>query len=532
MESCWFDTKYDYSGSGEAVFDDPHAELGGPASVRPGENGQPIVEMSVEQSAPQIETNLDLMELQFGSRPLPGGGRAVSIGGRQNRARVTVRSDSGIFRSTPDWNYGFSNAIPGQVLTFHLRPTRSEFTADTAGQEKLMCLPVTNFVSDLPGFPATTRPYHGLADRAESIVKGIPFRIGDRPGFIEQITGADTDNAGIKTRSGDARLTAIATVPIIDSTTVDPWGWFLNVFLRLLELATGNEVGCPWFETRDECGKLVRRIHISAGAAQPIGGGYGAITKAIHWSNGEFLTAALSAAETREPFFSIALRHCIRAGLPGLTLDDQLAHVVRAMECLCARYGFGRQDLTNGLDSALKDQINGALKNARSEVQAFANTAPDLQRTSILRIAERVRSAAQVDKSFGLAVKNLAEHFGFLDFEVLRPFYAAHPGPGGRDWVQSLSYYRGAVFHEGFVDIDSPGIPVGEVLGFILHLHDLLVRLLLKIIGYRGLYQPRIVRATAAETIDWFRPGINVDGLLRVPTMGLKNEDGETQSSN
>ena len=273
MDPGWFDISYDYSGFGEAVFDDPHAEFQGSASVRPGENGHPVVEMSIEQSMPQIETDFGLVEVQFGSHPLPGGGRAVSIGGRQNRARITVRGDGGIFRSTPDWNCGFSNVIQGQVLTFHLRPTKSEFIADTAGQEKFICLPLTNFVSDLPAFPATMRPYHGLADRAEPMVKGIPFRIGDTPGFIEQITGADTDTAGIKAWSGDARLTAIAAIPIIDSTMVDPWGWFLNVFLRLLELATGNEVGCPWFETRDGCGKLVRRIHISAGAAQPIGGG-------------------------------------------------------------------------------------------------------------------------------------------------------------------------------------------------------------------------------------------------------------------
>ncbi len=532
MDRGCFDIQYDYSGSGEAVFDDPHAELRGPASVRPGENGQPVVEMSVEQSAPQIETDFDLMEVEYGSRPLPGGGRAVSVGGKQNRAQVTIRSNGGVFRSTPDWNYCFSNVTPGHTLTFRLRPTKSEFVSATTAQERFLLMPLTDFTSDLPYCPATILGHYGLENTGQPTLRGVGFQIGGQPGFIEQITGADTDTAGIKAWTGDARLTAIAVVPIIDPTMVDPWGWFLNVFLRLLELATGNEVGCPWFETRDECSELVRRIHIRAGAAQPTGGGYGAVTKAIHWSNGDYLAAALSAAEAREPFFSIALRHCIRAGFPGLTLDDQLAHLVRAMECLCARYGFGKQDLTIGLDSGLRDQIDGVLKNAQSRVQAFANTVPDPGRTSTLRIAERVRSAAQVDKSFGLAVKSLADHFGFLDFEVLRPFYAAHPGPGGRDWVQSLSYYRGGVFHEGFLDIDSPGTPVGDVLGFILHLHDLLVRILLKIIGYRGTYQPRIIRATAAETIDWFRPGVNVDGLLRVPTMGLKDENSEPPNSN
>ena len=63
---------------------------------------------------------------------------------------------------------------------------------------------------------------------------------------------------------------------------------------------------------------------------------------------------------------------------------------------------------------------------------------------------------------------------------------------------------------------------MGEVLGFVLQLHDLLVRILLKIIGYNGLYQPRLIRATAAETPDWFKPGIAINALMMVETMGLK----------
>jgi hypothetical protein len=40
----------------------------------------------------------------------------------------------------------------------------------------------------------------------------------------------------------------------------------------------------------------------------------------------------------------VGLRHCFRAGLPGLSLDDQLAHLIRALECLCKRYSFSKQE--------------------------------------------------------------------------------------------------------------------------------------------------------------------------------------------
>ncbi len=172
----------------------------------------------------------------------------------------------------------------------------------------------------------------------------------------------------------------------------------------------------------------------------------------------------------------------------------------------------------DGLESGLKRTIGTVLDAARVEISKVASAiAEPGRRAQVSRIGERAQSAAQTDRSFGLAVESLARHFGLLDPEVLGPYYTRHPGPEGRDWVGTLSYYRGAVFHEGFVDIDSPGTPVGEVLGFILHLHDLVVRVLLKIVVYGGTYQPRLIRGTAAESADWFKPGVRVDDLLNDP---------------
>src|ERR1022692_1007368 len=70
----WFTTDYDYSGYAEAVFDEPHAEFHGPAFVRPDENGRPVVEITVERSNPPVQTQFDLLAIQFGSQPVPGGG--------------------------------------------------------------------------------------------------------------------------------------------------------------------------------------------------------------------------------------------------------------------------------------------------------------------------------------------------------------------------------------------------------------------------------------------------------------------------
>ena len=523
IDSGWFATDYDYSGKAEAVFEDPRAEFYGPASVRPDENGQPIVEITVERSSPPAETDFELLEIKFGSRPVPGGGRCVSFGGgSQNRASVTVRSEGGVFHGEPDWCYSFAERTPGQPLILRIRPTKSEYTVAPSEREKFLVLPLWNFVSEFPAHSQILERHPlRLLERDSSSAQCIPFQLDGTLAFIQQLPAVEKSGPGMTLGSCKAQLTAVAVAPFSDSAMIDPWGWYLNVFLTLLDFATGTKVGTPWIELRDGGGKLVRRLHFAVGRPESLVDGYGAIRNALHWGNGEFLTDALSSAEAREPFFLIAVRHCFRAGLPGLSLDDQFAHLVRALECLCARYGCSKKDLTSKLDPKLKNSVGMVLKGAGTEIRKLAPTVADPDHRQVSRIAERAESAGQIDRSFGLAVESLAEHFQLLDSAVLGPYYSTYPGPEGRDWVKMLSYYRGEVFHEGFINLDGPRTP-GEVFGFILHLHDLLVRILLKIIGYHGMYQPRLIRATAAETTDWFRPGIPVDGLLRVPTLGLR----------
>jgi hypothetical protein len=524
VDACWFTTAYDYSGPAKVVFEDPHAEFFGPASVGPDENGQPSVEITVEHSVPAIQDGFDLAAIQLGSKTLPDGVRMIGFGGgAPNRAGVTVQTKEGVFETAPSWEYRFSDLSPDTPLTLRLTPMKSEYRVDNLAREKFMVLPLSGFTSEFPK-PSTVlsgHPLHIQGAEDSSAAGCIPFGVNGELAFIQQLPGAGEGGKGTKPWSGETVLTAVAVVPIADPAITDFRGWFLNVFLRLLDLATGSAVGTPWIEVRDENGRLVRRLHLAINQSKRSSDGYAALDT-IHWQNGEFLTSALSSAEAKEPFFSIALRHCCRAGVKGLSIEDQLAHIVRALECLCARYGFSKQELTDGLATELNNGIRSVLDGARAEIRKLASTVGSPGRDQIERIAERARSAAQTDRSFGLAVKGLLSNFGLSDCDVLEPYFKSNPGPGGRGWVESLSYYRGAIFHEGYIDFDAPGMPVGEVFGFVFHLHDLLVRVLLKIIGYRGIYQPRSIRGAAAETADWFRPGVNVDAVFRVPTLGIK----------
>jgi hypothetical protein len=145
----WFTTDYDYSGYAEAVFDEPHVELDGPASVKPDEDGSPIVEITVDRSSPTVRTQFDLMEVCYGSRPTPGG-KVIAVGGdSQNRVRATIRGKEGVFQCGPDWSYNLSFA-PGEQLILRINPLKSEFTVVAPAPEALLVLPLAGFTPEFP----------------------------------------------------------------------------------------------------------------------------------------------------------------------------------------------------------------------------------------------------------------------------------------------------------------------------------------------------------------------------------------------
>jgi hypothetical protein len=323
--------------------------------------------------------------------------------------RLTVTGDRGVFTSAPGWYYTFSEVVPGKPLVLRCNPVKAQYLSLGALAEKFLVVPLSNFVTEFPSHWSDVRkhPLSLLTDESAGFRRRIPFLLGNEPAFIEPLPGYEEAGADLKSGSTQTALTSIAVVPIQDSSMADPWGWFLNSFLWLLDFATGSKVGSPWVELRDENGGLVRRLHFALGRHDHFYEGYGAVRLSDHWWNGEFLTAALATSEAKEPFFRIALRHCFSAGGPGQTLDDQMAHLIRALECLCSRYDLKVQDLSAGLDDARRGQIESALAGASKDIRNLLGAAANSSQSGqISRIAERVRSASRIDKPFGLAVES------------------------------------------------------------------------------------------------------------------------------
>jgi hypothetical protein len=83
--------------------------------------------------------------------------------------------------------------------------------------------------------------------------------------------------------------------------------------------------------------------------------------------------------------------------------------------------------------------------------------------------------------------------------------------------VQTLSQLRNTPLHKGYFPMRDGTFDPDEIVSTENHLHDLLVRIALKIIGYKGYYQPRVIDYLVnGKTVDW------VNSFTTVIELGYK----------
>jgi hypothetical protein len=115
-------------------------------------------------------------------------------------------------------------------------------------------------------------------------------------------------------------------------------------------------------------------------------------------------------------------------------------------------------------------------------------------------------------KSFGLAVADLAQKFGFHHAQVLDAFFSSKPNQAGRTWPGILNHYRATATHDAHFDWAHRD-DLHAILRVRNHLHDLLLRVLLKTVGYDGPYQPPIPPLMQPDSVNWVK-ATTTPGLL------------------
>jgi hypothetical protein len=520
----WFVPCVRYEGRGRAEFLDPKGAVQGPASVYFDEFGNSSMELTVDSLERETESHFGVGELLTGHKEVRNG-NVVSLGfGTETNSctNFSVETTEGVFSATD--GLMLQGYTLGETTNLSLRSLRSHFDqADEASVPKYWVVPLSNFVAgfhsrhpNLDNHPLRIHPTPpipaGLGNqdvilatiRANEQDKLIIFEFNGSLAFIEPLPDFKQWVEQLKSGRRTCVITAIMVGEIPKGSDVGkPEAWLPLDLLLLLGLAIGTEVGTPWIELRGEGGGLVRREHVKAGLSSFVQGG-SAISRGI----GMLLAESPMSNHFGSDYLRIAMKSAIRGGQFDRTLEDRMGQICKGFECLCEQFGFGMQRLMDILDDGQQTLVRQALKTAADQIRSAANSATargDLVQSERLnKIADRTTSnPANVDRDFGLAVADLIRSFGFLDARIVDSFFQSNPRRDGRQtWVSVVSNYRGTAIHK-YLEVTADREVLEDALRTIDHCHDILVRLILKMLNYSGTYRPMVRPSPNEKLVDW-----------------------------
>lgn len=538
-EASWFSPAVRYEGEGHAEFLDPHGYVTGPGWVEFREDGVARGGLTIHEADADEHLPMGLFQLFQRQRPVPGdepGSLTLSIGleSKSNDcvALVIVCPDGAFTAHAP---IGYGHTLSWSVekpesttLTFQL--FNGIFLVNESAP-KYWVLPLTNFISRYRPAPSsnsshplrlrkTTAPPEDGSEQdlliarfhADQQNRLITFSYKGRPAHIEPLLDHD-DRENRLLEGKDRRLATALMVGELPREVRSEEQ--LNQYLRpdllhLLSLATGSEVGAPWVELRDEASGLVARVHFSYG--QPaFAKGHRSIDETIHGGTGSLLTHGALSDIYDSAMLRVTIKHIVQGGLRSLTIEDRLSHLIRALDGLCKMEGIsGHVSVTELLTQQETGAVRKIVKRAAGDVRKLADDANREGNGQTARIygevAQRISKSTTVTTGFGADVSELIRKQGLHDLEVVEVYFANNPREDKRDWLAILSFYRGLVMHQGYIDFDRNPSAIQDASILMDHLHDLLIRMIFKRIGYSGKYQPKVIKMTTDSEIDWVKP--------------------------
>ncbi len=516
----WFQVPVSYEGRARVEFIDPPGVVEGPAVVCIDESGAQLATIQVEtpvQEGSSFFTKGEVRAEDFRRHGFGNPCKSVVVTTPQGEwsAAERVYLHGGNFR--PERN---------QIT---LKALRSQFSTRDTATSSWWVLPLTNFV---PG--RWMHGWSGLADHPLRMIRPrpipddvndeqrnqlklentfaerlIPFDIDRLRGYIEPLPEFDQIVGLMNSNKVRSAVTAVMVGPahVSDVRYADYEGLFPLDVCAALTLATGAPVGSPWLEFRDADGRLIRRTHIPFGNPA-YKQGYPALPDYAPQAIAVLLTRLFACEDRGQGFLRVVVTKLIDASRRSNTLETRFTDLVRAFETLCHHYGLREQnDLKALLDAAQKAIVKKTLDESADRFQRMARAEADVQRQAALtRIADRVRNAGGRDKNFGMSVGDLLSRFNLHDAGVVSRFLAEKPMLGATEWSSLLSRLRGCVMHEAYFDLSSGRHDLFALETVMDHLQDVLLRVVLKIVKYEGVYQSSIPPLGSHETLDWVGP--------------------------
>jgi succinate dehydrogenase flavin-adding protein (antitoxin of CptAB toxin-antitoxin module) len=327
---------------------------------------------------------------------------------------------------------------------------------------------------------------------------------GEKPAFIERLP--DFHERVTKLKNGKTRcaLTALMIGESVDKLTDfdNVLDWIPLDYVQLLSLATGSLVGTPWIELRDAQGGLVCRLHTQQWIF-PFFEGHVALDNFCRGGIGRLLQQA---PKELEADLRTAIQLAVHGGQRNALLDDRKTYMFRAFDTLTQKHR--KREQVDKISEEKRKKITKILNTAHEDILKLRTKKKSSDEAqAIAAIADKVHKASALKAiDYAEAILVFLEELGFCDAKVIRDQVTA------KTWTGRYKKYRGAVIHQGRLHIDDGREELGEIYSFASHLHDILLRVLLKLTNYDGEYK-RVIRMQENKSLDWVQPNTPASDL-------------------
>lgn len=546
----WFSPMVEYEGAVTLTFEEPVGLVHGEGRFVTDEDGTLNGTVVVPSRHPS--TGLDTSLLILGMDPATGGWNSNSP--RVPCRELTLSSDDGVLRS---WGRRVHAEIPSVKIelsepqpatcSLHISGLQATFTpsSDSVGESHYVVAPLRNFEWQyLPQFGGLTHhpmrivgmPSKRLMDGAKGIEwwdmvnrnLHVPFLLdaNERYGFVEPLWNRADRLAKVQSGGLKGYITAIAVLDqpgvtaesvIQDETPIGSVTWALS-------FATGQIVSAPFIELRDKRRRLASRVHFHlwkddwAERYSPL--------KGFHGCLGEWVSDCIRSPLVRQQWSRVLLRHIIEAGKHSLTPDEKLVRLFQSLDMLVEKgpLSIANPAIRKRIKAAKRPQDYGV---SSETVQALTSLLAECERSAqellrledgsgpegpaseyLRRLAPRISGSMVFQAGMGDRMTRFLKELDIRDEVLLNPVVERERWMDERTWTGFLWKLRGMVMHDGYL---SHGDRIEEtdrrativlVHNCVTHLLDLSYRIVMRIVGYSGLYDSPCWPGTAGLLPD------------------------------
>jgi len=482
-----------YGGKGRASFRDPEGILSGEVDIRYDEMGRADVDMLVQDAEGADTDGLGLLAFFYSDKPRVVNGKLQKPLGTPNpcssfEAGVeggTVSAESVFCNQNFSWN-----VKTGQRVTIRFFPQWLHFMASDRGTPSYWVMPLINFT------PFDKGPF------------SIEFEMDDTKGLIAGLSDYGETLAKLNSGEETRKVTALMMGEVGDRRTdrESLYQWLPADHVLLLSLVSGTKIGSPWAELWDGDGKLVCRLHRVIGDPHYTKGhrAFGTLNS----GHGLFLSRARRSENYGKPFIRAAIKHTTHGGSHAGNLEPRTASLFQALDGFCVEFGLYKDPrLEQILTREQRVAVEDVVRKANETLLRIATEAVEAdQQNVVTRIAGNVARAPHLSRGFGDAVVALLDRFGLPDAEIMCSYRAARPQSDNREWPEELARCRGTILHKGFMPLGDDKEATLKLVRLGNHLHDILLRIIFRLLGYDGTYQPSVARWATIQPVDWVKP--------------------------